>query len=803
MDHLSAILPPGAAAPAITVLYKAPKEKYYDGQGFFDYPARQGWSESDLIGEDNFGHRSKEDIEIFFQSWLYFGTVIEVFKAVGIVVTTDDFVNPSTSPSSQTPVVTTAKLPAFLAQWKSLWPLPQGVSPDCSCKSYIEPLKVNCKAKPCWKDLGPALLSPAWDTVRQIIDRVCYFLDRNCTISRKLQIKGRAPPAACPWPVSDEVATSIIALGSTLRQAAITYWEIPRLGDQWTAGSSRILKAALQEKYCASDVALMMEDLPIDGHYYLAAGEGRGLAYLDAHSECSEARCVAKMDEKTYVTLHAPGCVDSTCRVSFAGPSSTAFIESVVKVIDNGGTPIIHWDQNRKCLAVDEYNPNRGLEPRYVAISHVWADGMGNPTQNRLPDCQLSRIQDMINALDIPEHNTDTETETRVGFWMDTLCIPVGTAHKQQKKASIRRMRHIYKQASAVLVLDAWMQSIQPSSTPIERCARLYSSNWIRRLWTLQEGTLNRNVFFQWEGKAETSEALANARVAWENDAQGRGTVVSFPIIAASKVSLYFLVVMDIVDMIANGEAPPEMRAHLFLPLCDALGPRATTRVSDETLCLSTVLGLDPKTFLDIENNDGDEEDVVQRRMESFLRNLGEFNAALIFNSYHKLQRDGVRWAPRSLLRHRTADLGPVFLSEQTGRMETVGRFSGLAVRFPGFLIRGNPRLGSSRGVTVSLAESDKADVQVAVCEGEITTDIGNADAQYAVIWPGDLQQLGPEGCRGLIGQVQPGKKHKIDGEDITVVRYLCGVMITRTERKPNLQPEVVTVREQASRWLV
>jgi hypothetical protein len=29
----------------------------------------------------------------------------------------------------------------------------------------------------------------------------------------------------------------------------------------------------------------------------------------------------------------------------------------------------------------------------FVAISHVWADGMGNVNENALPRCQLTRIQ--------------------------------------------------------------------------------------------------------------------------------------------------------------------------------------------------------------------------------------------------------------------------------------------------------------------------------------------------------------------------------------------------------------------------
>lgn len=115
----------------------------------------------------------------------------------------------------------------------------------------------------------------------------------------------------------------------------------------------------------------MLEDLPIDGQYYLAASKGHSTAYLGAHSGCSEARCTATINEKTYVTQHAPGCGDAACRGSFANPCSSTFVESVIKVINSGGTPIIHWDRGRKHLTVEDHGPKMELKSHYVAISHV------------------------------------------------------------------------------------------------------------------------------------------------------------------------------------------------------------------------------------------------------------------------------------------------------------------------------------------------------------------------------------------------------------------------------------------------
>lgn len=44
----------------------------------------------------------------------------------------------------------------------------------------------------------------------------------------------------------------------------------------------------------------------------------------------------------------------------------------------------------------------RTLEDKYVAISHVWSDGLGNSDQNSIPNCQLSRLLENVREL-IPE----------------------------------------------------------------------------------------------------------------------------------------------------------------------------------------------------------------------------------------------------------------------------------------------------------------------------------------------------------------------------------------------------------------
>ena len=58
------------------------------------------------------------------------------------------------------------------------------------------------------------------------------------------------------------------------------------------------------------------------------------------------------------------------------------------------------------------------------------------------------------------------------------------------KTRALVQMKRTYQEATMVLVLDASLQLFNGDLlTPEEICARISSSGWTRRLWTLQEGT--------------------------------------------------------------------------------------------------------------------------------------------------------------------------------------------------------------------------------------------------------------------------------------------------------------------------
>ena len=78
---------------------------------------------------------------------------------------------------------------------------------------------------------------------------------------------------------------------------------------------------------------------------------------------------------------------------------------------------------------------------------------MGNLKENSPLECQLDRVQELVQAV--------TQSENLSGvpqhFWLDTLCIPVGQSEKMRalRRRSIAKLADIYKAASAVLVLSS------------------------------------------------------------------------------------------------------------------------------------------------------------------------------------------------------------------------------------------------------------------------------------------------------------------------------------------------------------
>ncbi|KAF2175119.1 hypothetical protein K469DRAFT_756403 [Zopfia rhizophila CBS 207.26] len=218
--------------------------------------------------------------------------------------------------------------------------------------------------------------------------------------------------------------------------------------------------------------------------------------------------------------------------------------QEVRRIIDRGGIPLVSISRPELGKIKLHVRPAKSRDC-YVAISHVWSDGLGNPYSNALPQCQLVRLKNYIENLPHPSmkhrrgdfrpvHSFGSvsidiarlafslrKTSRTTLFWMDTLCIPVGDDKKTQelKSRAINQMAFIYGRASQVLVLDSTLQMFEMKKiSKSEVLARINYCAWMGRCWTYQEGSLTPFVYFQFKDGAVNPTASFPEALAGEGD---------------------------------------------------------------------------------------------------------------------------------------------------------------------------------------------------------------------------------------------------------------------------------------------
>ena len=226
----------------------------------------------------------------------------------------------------------------------------------------------------------------------------------------------------------------------------------------------------------------------------------------------------------------------------------------------------------------------------YIAISHVWSDGLGNPHANAIHRCQLSRISKLVRSLN---------QEEPIAFWIDTICCPQSLGPKQ---AVILRMREIYEKADNVLILDSLIISATFAVSITDAFLLLYMSGWFTRLWTLQEGVLAKDLWLQLGGQRLRALHVSD--------------LISLAGERPRCLSSELLYLDDVLNI--HGKSCVEVRedewgqrlkeAQNVYPdlrsLYQALKGRAMTVDTDEPLCLGNLLDLPSKTFLGIPPQD-------------------------------------------------------------------------------------------------------------------------------------------------------------------------------------------------------
>jgi hypothetical protein len=209
----------------------------------------------------------------------------------------------------------------------------------------------------------------------------------------------------------------------------------------------------------------------------------------------------------------------------------------------------------------------------------------------------------------------------------------------------------------------------------------MYQSNWIKRLWTHQEGFFPKEIFVQFSDQAVKLDTITDKRVQYEKDMAAKGIYLHFAAFTSLPISeQYGFFKRGFLDIAGEGKI-----WMLYGPLAHIMMVRQTSRQADETVCLATILGLDVHRYLDIP--DKPDAEAARQRMAILLGEIKEFQMGIIFNNWDRLQMPGLTWAPRSLLGHRGgrnhSNIG--VWDQRTSEIQWDGSLPGLPVQYPGF----------------------------------------------------------------------------------------------------------------------
>lgn len=628
MDHFPSISDPAEGHYQIPYLGDI---NALDGGDFATFPERRGLrlegrgsKLADLCRSDGSKPSPSEKIG-FLQTWLFFGLLRGVFMIINIPLNLHEFIKWG-NPSS---FITTSALPKYIKSWQEK---EQSQSIPTQSQHLLETL---------------TLLHKAGGVADSMLSWPCLNMD---TDSEQLLI-----------------AESIAILGDGLMNASRRVWihlrhEIDSLelarGKIWnrrrfSEPATLSLKRLRDQGWCKSSRMMMSRLVDTSGLWY--AGMLKRPHMLKNHDSCSITECNAMcVDEVTYHTQHVrPDC-------------SCAFIEvdaaQIARVVDDGKTPSVQFNRHSKTLSI------ANASDKYIVFSHVWAHGLGNPSLNALPICQLEKLQALANAVqnkrgilpgekDTPTLSTHSQTLT--SFWIDTLCVPVGEHLKESRKRAILRLAKVFSHAETVLILDAELQDVSISAVSMEKEIRMISCDWMRRVWTLSEALLPKpeNLFWQFR------EAALDSKEIWTYHSDQAPHHVTYKDSAFDRR----LPVLNKTPLSPEG---------LWADVLDILGAirwRALSHIEDETICIAQILGFETDALL----RHKDPTD----RMRAFFTLWKTVPAQVLFMEGEKIPSPGHGWMPTTFVRGAHKSIIRVSRTQFTGYGP-----EGLFVTFPGLI---------------------------------------------------------------------------------------------------------------------
>lgn len=476
------------------------------------------------------------------------------------------------------------------ASWKTL-------PPHASCVTYGRRILKRLHAQP-----GS---EPLPDPVKAEISR---------TLAARGLVQDLESTQSSIYTYGDSVAFEVGAMAARFEAPVVAY-EGPKL----KLIEDRLVSAG----WCPSERSILFSNYNATCQFYASHFSRPGMDKDHVLSGCSDAQCLAyTIDFDTYKTSHWP----PSCNCELVPIS----LERVNAILARDIVPSFTLQQGRGDVSI---NVEATKKDSYIAISHVWSDGLGNPKGNALPKCQLIRLCDYYRASNLPDKPV----------WIDTLCVP--REPLENRRAAIKLMRDTYSAAEHVIVLDHWLnKSDASSSSAHEVMFRVALSGWSRRLWTLQEGMLNTSALVWFRDRLVDVDGLV----------QNMSLDQSLEYLPMTRpLAMAYGLLRGMV------RRNLDIRTKLMgMSLC--LQYRSTSWKGDEPLCLGTLLDLDVGKIWDQK---------ADERMKELWAQVSDVPVDVAFDVTPKLPQVGFRWAPSTLFGHS--------LAKHTGGSFMAGRWTG------------------------------------------------------------------------------------------------------------------------------
>ena len=640
MDHLPY---PGSATGMKKIIVPYVCQEEYDGEDFLTYPSRRwnlptlhvdGSSNRLLLShQTQLASLSTHDIGSFYQTWFFFGLIHEI---LGSLCVPEDLIYSCEDHCGYTKAVSTSKVIPALEEWVA----------------HVQ--------------MGKVRPSVTYAHIAQCL----------CLTHAALSV----PAVRCHF--DPTLQLSLASLGQTFTYAANAAFGITNMNKDNKCPSTWCMliddgywkERLLAHGWCMTEVKLMLDNaMSLQTLHFIA-----NLDKTDAgqnHQACDTQQCMIYQNNLgTYRTQH----VNKNCDC----PESFIDQEALYTILRTKALPLIRVrpSQTLEALSVDVVASKP--TSRYVALSHVWADGLGNPYANALPRCQLLNIGKLIQGLDMDfpardiqddhviERDSREEKEELL-LWCDTLCCPVQP--KVAKDMALGYMHRTYQDATYVLVLDSSLRHCDINKSGIDEVSmRILTSPWMRRLWTLQEGALPsvaNKLWFQLAHKALNIRQLRlNANKKFFSTISRKGLAGDM----INRLSSFATVFMK------NGT----MRAEADLEnVINALRYRSVSIPSDEPLLIGNLLGIDIAQILN--GDDGAAALRINRLWRVMASASLGIPSSLLFRVGPRLAEPGLKWAPATFLIDYNANI-----AIQSSLCENEGILTasdGLLVQFHGF----------------------------------------------------------------------------------------------------------------------